>query len=221
MFTTQCQAPQNPFQSLALSVISSLEPPTTNNQPQHPSEQCNSRSNAVEPFLPFSQPGLVIAAVTNRQCSGAVELSHQSTEQLTLKNAIDKGQSTFSELIFTKNVCGAVLEVTQQKVHYVPGSGYISLARILFVPGDVEPAVFTYTFQVLFSILQNGNVSSVSQFISVCSLLSKDSQYKFCPGLDEKTYFDTYFSTIRYHIKSVRIWEKPFTRIDSKNGSYA
>ena len=138
-----------------------------------------------------------------------------------MKNAIDEGQSTFSELIFTKKVCdnGAVLEVTQQKVHYVPSSGYISLARILFIPGDVELAVFTYTFQVLFSTLQNGNVSSVSQFISVCSLLSKDSQYKFCPGLDEKTYFDTYFSTIRYHIKSVRIWEKPFTRIDSKNCS--
>lgn len=160
----------------------------------------------------------MIATVTNQQCSDPVESSY-STEQLTLKNVTDKGQSTSSELIFTEKVChsGAVLEVTQQRVHYVPDSGYISLARILFVSGDVEPAVFNYTFQILFSTLQNGNVSNLSQFISVCNLLSKNSQYKFCPGLDEKIYFDIYFSIICYHIESVRIWENPFTRIDSKN----
>ena len=192
LFTAQClqyQSLEHPCQSVPFPVVSSLEPPTTNNYPQeHQSEQRNSQSNAVEPFLPSSQPGLVVAAVANQQCSDTTESSHQSTEQLTLKNAIDKGQSTFSELVFTKKVCdsGAVLEVTQQKMHYVPESGYISLARILFVPGDVEPAVFNYTFQVLFSTLQDGNVSCLSQFISVCSLLSKDSQYKFCPGLDEK-----------------------------------
>ena len=105
-----------------------------------------------------------------------------------MENVIDKGRSTFSELIFTKKVCdsGAVLEVTQQKVHYVPDSGYTSLARILFVPGEVEPAVINYTFQVLFFTLQDGNVSTLSQFISVCSFLSNNSQYKFCLGLDEK-----------------------------------
>ena len=60
-----------------------------------------------------------------------------------MENVIDKGRSTFSDLIFTKKVCdsGAVLEVTQQKVHYVPDSGYISLARIPFVPGDVDSGV--------------------------------------------------------------------------------
>ena len=194
---------------------------TTSHQPQPQSEQRNSQSNAVEPILPPTQVDLATVAITNQQCSDPVESSNQSTEQLTLENVIDKGRSTFSELIFTKKVCdsGVVLEVTQQKVHYVPDSGYISLARILFVPGDVEPTVINYTFQVLFSTLQDGNVSTLSQFISVCSFLSNNSQYKFCPGLDEKTYFDTYFSTIRYHIKSVRIWEKPFTRIDSKNCS--
>ena len=104
-------------------------------------------------------------------------------------------------------------------MHHVSDSGYISLVRILFVPGEAEPAVFKYNVQVLFSTVQNGDVSSLSQFISVCSLLSDGAQYKFCPGLDEKTYFDTYFSFIRYHIKSVQIWEKPFTWIDSTNCS--
>ena len=198
----QYQALDRPCQSVAFP---SLEPPTINNHPQHQCELCNSQTNAVEPFLLPSSPSPVIAAVANQQCLDAVESSHQSTKRLTLENAIDKGQSKFSELVFTKKVCdsGAVLEVTQQKLHYMPDSGYISLARILFVPGHVEAVVLNYTFQVLFSTLQNGNVSSLSQFISICSLLSKDSQYKFCPGLDEKTYSDTYFSTIRYHIKSV------------------
>ena len=38
------------------------------------------------------------------------------------------------------------------------------------MPGDLEPAVFDYSFQALFCKLQNGNVSSLSQFISICSL---------------------------------------------------
>ena len=80
----------------------------------------------------------------------------------------------------------AVLEVTQQKMYHVSDTGHISLARILYVPGEVEPAVFNYNVQVLFSTIHNGNVSSLSQFISV-SLLSKGSQCTFCPGLDEKT----------------------------------
>ena len=55
------------------------------------------------------------------ECLYPVELSRHSTDLLTLQNAIDKGQSMFSELMFTKKVCdsGVILEVTQQKMHYV------------------------------------------------------------------------------------------------------
>ena len=35
------------------------------------------------------------------------------------------------------------------------------------------------------------------------------------PGFDEKNYYDQYHSIICYHIKGVRRWEKPFSRIDS------
>ena len=103
-----------------------LKQPANNNQSQHRSEQYYLQSKSVEPFKPSSQLDPVIAAVTNLQSLDPVELSLQSTEQLTLKNAIEKGQSMFSELIFTKKVCnnGMILEVTQQKMHHVPGSGH-------------------------------------------------------------------------------------------------
>ena len=109
-----------------------------------------------------------------------------------------------------------MLEVTQQKVRSVPGIGYTSVARILFVPVS-EPDEFTYDVQILFSTILHGNVSTLPDYFEICGLLSKSEDYKFCPGLEKKAYFDNYYNFIKYHIKSVRIWEKPFTRIDSKD----
>jgi len=109
-----------------------------------------------------------------------------------------------------------VLEVTQQKVHTVPGSGFVSVTRILFVTAS-STAQFTYDLRILFSTILQGDVSTLSEFFEACSVLSKKEDYKFCPGLDEKTYFDNFFNFIKFHIKSVRIWDKPFTRIDSKD----
>ena len=88
------------------------------------------------------------------------------------------------------------------------------------MPGDVEPAVFDYIFQVLFCMHfteWHCTVGTLSQFISICSLLSKDSQNKLCTYLDEKhTYYGDYLSIIRYQIKN---FQKPFTLIDSQNCS--
>ena len=96
------------------------------------------------------------------------------------------------------------------------GCGYISVARILFSLD--EPPSFIYDIQVLLTSIETGSVTDLAQFISVCSKTNR-AQYKFCPGLDVKFYYDTYFATIRYHIKSVQVWEKPFSQIDSKNCS--
>lgn len=143
----------------------------------------------------------------------------ESTELLSVETAIAKGQAIYPELLFLKKECnkGTMLEVTPEKMHHVSGCGYVSVARILFNPE--EPSSFTYTLQVLLTPIETGSITNLDQFISVCSKISNDAQYKFCPGLDEKFYYDTYFATIRYHIKSVRVWEKPFSRIDSKNCS--
>ena len=144
---------------------------------------------------------------------------NEPTELLCLESAVTKGQATYPELFFLKKDYNrkVILEVTPKRMHHVSGSGLISVARITF--NQVEPSGFTYDLQVLFSSIETGSVANLDEFMSVCSKLSTDAQYKFCPGLNEKFYYDTFFATIRYHINSVRIWEKPFNRIDSKNCS--
>ena len=90
----------------------------------------------------------------------------------------------------------------------------MSLARILFIPSELN---FTYDVQVLFVSIQSGTVDSISEFFAVCDIISKRSGYKICPGLQKKMYFDKYYAIIRYHIKRVQLWDKPFDRIDSDN----
>ena len=95
------------------------------------------------------------------------------------------------------------MEVTPERMHQVAGCGYISVARILFSLD--EPPSLIYDVQVLLTSIKTGSVTNLDQFISVCSKISNSAQYKFCPGLDVKLYYDTYFATIHYHIKSVQV----------------
>ena len=107
LFNPQCSRRQElhrPCPLPAFPVVSALKSPTTNIQPQHQSEKCDLQSNSVEPVLSPSQPDPAIEPVTNQQCLDPVELSLHSNDLLTLKNAIDKGHTMFSELMFTKKV---------------------------------------------------------------------------------------------------------------------
>ena len=152
--------------------------------------------------MPTSQPVTTGAATLPAVGPGTVmptsqsELLHSEpfervnySGSLTIQNAIEEGQLVYPELLFIRKEAdsGAVLEVTQQKVHTVPGSGSVSVARIPFVPVS-STAQFTYDLQILFSTILQGDVSSLSEFFEACSVLSKKEDYKFCPGLDEKTY---------------------------------
>ena len=69
---------------------------------------------------------------------------------LTIQRAIEESQLAYPELVFTRKEAdsGGMLEVTQQEVHSVPGSGFISVARILFGPVS-NTTEFTYDVQIL------------------------------------------------------------------------
>jgi len=75
----------------------------------------------------------------------------------------------------------------------------------------------TYDVQILFTSIQSGEVNDSQQIVEVCFMITRDSEFKFCPGLDEKRYYEDYHSPIGYHLKSVRLWDRPFKRIDSCN----
>ena len=59
---------------------------------------------------------------------------------------------------------------------------------------------------MLFTSISSGRVQTFNELSAVCFTISKNSQYKFCPGFDEKNYLEQYHAVIHYHIKGVCIW---------------
>ena len=96
------------------------------------------------------------------------------------------------------------------------GAGYLSVARIVFSKDAVCHNI-AYEVQVLFTNVDSGIVQDPDHFMEICKTISDSSGYKFCPGLQIDHYYTHYYAVIRYHIKSVRLWEHPFKRIDSRN----
>ena len=141
--------------------------------------------------------------------------TQSAKDDLSIERVTSKGKLKYPDLAFIKSVCEKkeALEVRQRSLYSLPGNIHMSVARILFLSS--ESLGFTYDVQVLFTSIRTGAVNSLANFFAVCDIISRDGEYKFCPGFDEKNYYDQYHSIIRYHIKGVRRWEKPFSRIDS------
>jgi len=127
-----------------------------------------------------------------------------------------EGQKTYPDLIFAKRVGdgSTILDVSRSNVRNVPEAGYISVARIIFNPSTTA---LCYDLQVLLTSVQKGTVQTADEALKICLTISSEGDYKFCPGLDQTEYYEYYHSVIRFHLKSVRLWERPFQRIDSVN----
>ena len=65
--------------------------------------------------------------------------------------------------------------------------------------------------------LENGVARDKSEVHELLKRFSATSTYKFCPGIEWSYYHEDYFKAIRFDIKSVRLEEAPFYRIDSVN----
>ena len=109
-----------------------------------------------------------------------------------------------------------ILEVIQKTTFDVPPAGHISVARVLLYRME---ASYKYETQVLFTTINNGNISTAKEFLDACGVISEKNGYKFCPGLNVQHYHEYFFAVIRYHLESCRLWEHPFKRVDSKNCS--
>ena len=155
-----------------------------------------------------------MASAANSPLMNARCLLEQETfVSALIDNICARGQTIYPYLIFTKRT-GNLVEVTQKLMHHIAEAGYISIARIVFSPSTSESSL-CYDIQILLTSYQKGSVSDADQAIDVCFIISEKGDYKFCPGLDQKEYYDRYFAVIRYHLKSVRLWDRPFERIDS------
>ena len=156
------------------------------------------------------------------QFSGSILPSACDSSGTNVETFVAQGESCFEDLLFIrrKNAENSpttpVLEVVQQMMYSVPPAGPISVARILLYPTD-EASAYRYETQVLFTAFRSGTVYTVEEFLSVCKVISKKAEFKFCPGIDVDHYYNHYHAIIRYHTESCRVWDHPFKRIDSKN----
>ena len=102
---------------------------------------------------------------------------------------------------------GSHVAVSSKLCHFHPPAGTISRARVI-VQEDGN-----FNFQILLQSKESGKLETVDEFYRLCEMM------KFCPGIDADMYEATYFSKIRYHMKTVHCSEIPFRRIDSTNCS--
>ena len=99
----------------------------------------------------------------------------------------------------------------------MPEAGSVSVARALFYPSVGNAGIYCYDIQALLTTIQKGETSSTDEGLEMCRIISNEGNYKFCPGIDCREYYENYFSIIRYNIASVRIWDRPFERVDWVN----
>ena len=74
-----------------------------------------------------------------------------------------------------------------------------------------------YTLNVMGYHLQSGLLQGEAEVHELCQMISSQSPYKFCPGIDGQHYEEHYHDVIRFHVKSVRCSTVPFVRVDSLN----
>ena len=51
--------------------------------------------------------------------------------------------------------------------------------------------------------------------ISQCKIIDQNLPFKLCPGIDYEVYMKDSYEVIQFHLKSIRLTEFPFCRIDS------
>ena len=76
----------------------------------------------------------------------------------------------------------------------VPEAGYISVARVIFYL--LSSTGLFYDVQTLFTSVQKGTVVDIDEALNVSHLVSTQGDHKFCPGLDEREYYDNYYSVL-------------------------
>jgi len=178
----------------------------------------SSDQSAMLPDSLTDQPVLLPESTVSRNSSvlGSLSPDLSSTEFCSTANIINLEKS-YPDLVFVKRKLNQkeYLEITQQDTLEVAGVGYMSPVRAIFINSDTSGV--SYDIQVLLNSVQSGTVETLGTVRPLINMVSPNSNYKFCPGLEYQHYFDFYFSVIGYHIKTVRLWERPFQRVDSIN----
>ena len=174
---------------------------TADNSPlgNHADQPAGSNS-AIESSLPSVSPPVTATLLEQQQF---------------LQSIIDSIASKFPELVFTLRYDGldssnSVLEISQRTVFNHPPLGLTPRVSVTIQNNH-------YKVYVMMRLWREGEVKSIDEVEELCILFCQKSDYKFCPGIDPVHYENEYHKMIRFHIKSVRQSEFPFSRVDSVN----
>ena len=136
-------------------------------------------------------------------------------QQEFLQGIVNSVTGKFPELAFTLrydglNCTNPVLEISQRAMFNHPPLGLTS--RICVTIQNKH-----YKNLVMMRLWSEVEIKSADDVKDLCFSFCKRSPYKFCPGIDPVHYENEYHQAIRFHIKSVRQLEFPFSRVDSVN----
>ena len=158
------------------------------------------------------QRGARMDGDTREEVESEVETDFQDSQRvpcLDLETLINAEEQRFKELAFVKGYTGLdkrpVYVVTQRELFYYPPFGYTSRINVTLKGND-------YVINSLGFHVESGTITSDDDIHELCQRFSKQSSYKFCPGIDWNLYEQKYYRVIRYHLKSVRYSTSPFQR---------
>ena len=134
-----------------------------------------------------------------------------------MRSISDNLSVRFLELSFTMTRgmpdgtrCVSVLLINQRNLFYHPPFGMMSRVQISL-------QYRSYVTHVLMRVWKSGTFESLEDVIALCQMIGTNSTYKFCPGIEPSEYEKEFHDVIHFDIKSVRITDFPFHRIDSIN----
>ena len=99
--------------------------------------------------------------------------------------------------------------ITQATFHHHPPYGLVP--RI-----QVSVLYKVYTISILMREWKKEIFESFDDLDAVCTMIGNNTKHKFCPGIEMKHYVTEYLNPIGFHIKSARVSEFPFHRVDSQ-----
>ena len=136
------------------------------------------------------------------------------TLEVFLAKIHEEVAAQFYNLCFAKSNVEAgskqvpILTISQRHLFVHPPYGMLSR-----IQGYVRYK--EYSVHVMMRLWRRRRFEDTDDIIALCKIIDEDSHYKFCPGIDYKVYMKDFYEVIRFHLKSVRLTDFPFCRVDS------
>ena len=131
-----------------------------------------------------------------------------------LQNLSDNLCVHFTELSFSKAYgttqgnCFPYLLITQRTLRYHPPHGMVSCIQVTVRHKKCS------VLELMRMWIEQA-IESIEDLVEICKMIGNNTKHKFCPGIEMDHYMEEYYKHMGYHIKSVRLTNFHFCRVDS------